>query len=87
VQGRQPAAQAAQSHIQPGLECLQGWGIHSLLDANRKTFLPQMNLSVGWETAAGISPVHTSQIFGFEFVKMPARVRGLLGAFSSCGVN
>ena len=29
--GRQPAAQAAQSHIQPGLECLQGWGIHSLL--------------------------------------------------------
>ena len=48
---------------------------------------PQMNLSVGWETAAGISPVHTSQIFGFEFVKMPARVRGLLGAFSSCGVN
>jgi len=31
VQGRQPTAQAAQSHIQPGLECLQGWGIHSLL--------------------------------------------------------
>ena len=31
VQGRQPAAQAAQSRIQPGLECLQGWGIHSLL--------------------------------------------------------
>jgi len=31
VQGRQPAAQAAQSHIQPGLECLQGWGPHSLL--------------------------------------------------------
>jgi len=31
VQGRQPAAQAVQSHIQPGLECLQGWGIHSLL--------------------------------------------------------
>ena len=31
VQGRQPAAQAAQSHIQPGLDCLQGWGIHSLL--------------------------------------------------------
>jgi len=26
VQGRQPPAQAAQSHIQPGLECLQGWG-------------------------------------------------------------
>jgi len=31
VQGRQPAAQAAQSHIQPGLECPQGWGVHSLL--------------------------------------------------------
>ena len=31
VQGHQPAAQAAQSHIQPGLKCLQGWGIHSLL--------------------------------------------------------
>jgi len=30
VQGRQPADQAAQSHIQPGLECLQGWDIHSL---------------------------------------------------------
>ena len=31
VQGRQPLDQAAQSHIQPVLECLQGWGIHSLL--------------------------------------------------------
>ena len=31
VQGHQPADQAAQSHIQPGLQCLQGWGIHSLL--------------------------------------------------------
>ena len=30
-QGHQPPDQAAQSHIQPGLECLQGWGIHSLL--------------------------------------------------------
>uniref|UniRef100_A0A8V0XHI2 Ras-related protein Rab-6B n=1 Tax=Gallus gallus TaxID=9031 RepID=A0A8V0XHI2_CHICK len=29
VQGEQPAAQAAQSHIQPGLECLQGWGLRS----------------------------------------------------------
>jgi len=32
VQGRQPADQAAQSHIQPALKCLQGWGIHSLLE-------------------------------------------------------
>jgi len=31
VQGHHPPDQAAQSHIQPGLECLQGWGIHSLL--------------------------------------------------------
>ena len=26
-----PPDQAAQSHIQPGLECLQGWDIHNLL--------------------------------------------------------
>ena len=31
VQGRQPPDQAAQSHIQPGLQCLQGWGINNLL--------------------------------------------------------
>jgi len=31
VQGCQSPDQAAQSHIQPGLECLLGWGIHSLL--------------------------------------------------------
>ena len=31
VQGSQPPDQAAQSHIQPGLEWLQGRGIHSLL--------------------------------------------------------
>ena len=30
VQGRQPLDHAAQSHIQHGLECLQGW-IHNLL--------------------------------------------------------
>jgi len=30
VQGRQPLAWAAQSNIQPGLECIQGWGIHNL---------------------------------------------------------
>jgi len=30
VQGHYPPDQAAQSHIQPGLECLQGWGIHNL---------------------------------------------------------
>jgi len=31
LQGCQPPDQAAQSHIQPGLECLQGWGIQNLL--------------------------------------------------------
>ena len=31
MQGHQPLEQAAQSHIQPGLERLQGWGIHNLL--------------------------------------------------------
>jgi len=31
VKGRQPPDQAAQSHIQPGLECLQGGGIHNPL--------------------------------------------------------
>jgi len=34
VQGCQPPDQAAQSHIQPDLECLQGWGIHDLLGHN-----------------------------------------------------
>ena len=31
VQGHQPPDQAAQGHIQPGLECFQGWGVHNLL--------------------------------------------------------
>jgi len=29
-QGHQPLEPAAQSHIQPGLECIQGRGIHNL---------------------------------------------------------
>ena len=29
-QGCPPPAQVAQGPIQPGLECLQGWGTHSL---------------------------------------------------------
>ena len=32
VQCHQPLEQAAQSHIQPGFECLQRWGIHSPLE-------------------------------------------------------
>ena len=39
VQGRQPPARAAQSPIQPGLECLQEWGIHNLLGQP----VPEMN--------------------------------------------
>ena len=31
VQGHQSLDPAAQSHIQPDLECLQGWDIHNLL--------------------------------------------------------
>jgi len=31
VQGHQPLDQASQTHIQPGPECIQGWGIHNLL--------------------------------------------------------
>ena len=32
VQGRQSLDQATQSHIQPGLECLQGWSLHNLFE-------------------------------------------------------
>ena len=32
--------QAAQSHVQPGFECLQGWGIHSLLGQPGTSPLP-----------------------------------------------
>jgi len=46
VQGRQPPDQAAQSHIQPGLECLQGWGIHSLLGQPVNSAAPPS----GWKT-------------------------------------
>ena len=45
VQGRQPADQAAQSHIQPGLECLQEWGIHNIKLFDRKG----VRRYLGWE--------------------------------------
>jgi len=35
-QGHQPPDQAAQSHIQPGLECLWVWGIHSLHESVKR---------------------------------------------------
>jgi len=44
VQGRQSLDQAAQSHIQPGLECLQGWGIHNLSG----TWFSSALLELGW---------------------------------------
>ena len=34
VQGHQPADQAAQSHIQPGLECFQGWEGSLFINSN-----------------------------------------------------
>jgi len=39
VQGRQPPDQAAQNHIQPGLECLQGWGIFYFVLRREDTYL------------------------------------------------
>ena len=41
VQGCLPPDQAAQSHIQPGLECLQGWGIHKFFKLKQITFIKQ----------------------------------------------
>jgi len=38
--------QAAQSHIQPGLECLQGWGIHNLLGQPVPVCLKSRNKSI-----------------------------------------
>jgi len=52
VQGHQPAAQAAQSHIQPGLECLQGWGIHSL----REQPVPLRHHPLGEKLPPNIQP-------------------------------
>ena len=40
AQGRQPSDQAAQSHIQPGLECLQGWGIHQSINWYPESVFP-----------------------------------------------
>ena len=47
-QGRQPPhsilGQAAQSPIQPGLECLQGGGLHSLFEQPCQSFIPRRQL-------------------------------------------
>ena len=44
VQGRQPPDQAAQGHIQPGLECLQGWGISAAENASEKSHVAKGEL-------------------------------------------
>ena len=61
-QGHQPLDQAAQSHIQSCLECLQGWGIHRVPGIpwdprNLSHFLP-MGLRLAW-------PVREGWIFNF----------------------
>ena len=43
AQGLQPPDQAAQSHIQPGHECHQGWGVHSLLGQKYLEFVQDFN--------------------------------------------
>ena len=48
VQGCQPLHQAAQSHIQPGLERLQGWGIHNLLGQPVPVTAPQSKVTSNW---------------------------------------
>ena len=56
VQDRQPPDQAAQSRIQPGiqpgLECLQGWGSHSLLVQP----VPVCHHSLGEKLPSNIQP-------------------------------
>jgi len=70
VQGRQPAAQAAQSHIQPGLECLQGWGTHSLLGQPvpvQKASLHQFFWILSWEASVLTSTVLSGVFSGVLF--------------------
>ena len=45
MQSCQPLDQAAQSHIQPGLECIHRWGIHNL-SGYVKNFLLVSNLNL-----------------------------------------
>jgi len=58
MQGRQPPHQAAQSHIQPGLECLQGWGIRSLLGQ-----CPLPNAPSAAQCGRGSPPFENSSFF------------------------
>ena len=54
VQGRQPPAQAAQSHIQPGLEWIKEWGIHNLLGQP----VPVHHHPLGEKLPPNIQPKH-----------------------------
>ena len=63
VQGRQPAAQAAQSHIQPGLECLQGWGTHSLLGQPVNS-VSEVSVSLKYNISALIRGL--GEVLGFQ---------------------
>ena len=67
VQGHQPADQAAQRHIWPGLECLQGWGIHSLLGQPVPVRHHPMSLVWGAFGEASSYLWHISNIWGFIF--------------------
>ena len=54
VQGRQPPAQAAQSHIQPGLECLQAqitFSFWNHIGLREKALTHSIKLT--WEVAPG----------------------------------
>jgi len=53
VQGCQPPDQAAQSHIQPGFECLQGWGLHNLLGQKLGQKWEERSRAPLWEISGG----------------------------------
>jgi len=69
VQGHQPPDQAVQSHIQPGLECLQGWGIH-------KTVHLEYNCVV----ASIYCRKAVMEMFGADVWNDSERYRGFTGA-------
>ena len=72
--GRQPPDQAAQSHIQPGLECLQGWGIHSLL--GQRVLGLDLILS-HTECLSRIHPKPIKRLLNLKYVEVPLNSEGL----------
>jgi len=71
VQGHQPLDQAAQSHIQPGLECPQGWGIHNLLGQPVPAKSKEKFLQKGKECPVLENPEHSIIFSGFLFFISP----------------